>query len=79
MVTVRQLFDKGEGESEGGDQYHRFEESLDCAAANDVSAAYLIDTFELWFYLHYEAVMGAIHREQLYADLSQRWGMGYVA
>ncbi len=73
------VYDLDYNASEGGDQYHRFQESLDHAAANGISVAYSIDAFELWFRLHYEAVTGAIHREQLYADLGQRWDMNYVA
>jgi hypothetical protein len=73
------VYDLDYNVSEGGDQYHRFQESLDYAAANDVLVAYSIDAFELWFRLHYEVVTGTIHRKQLYADLSQRWDMNYVA
>lgn len=73
------VYDLDYNASEGGDQYQRFQEALDYAAANDISVAYSIDAFELWFRLHYEAVTSSIHRQQLYADLSRRWDMNYAA
>lgn len=73
------VYDLDYNPNEGGTQYQRFQESLDHAAMNDIDIAYSIDAFELWFRLHYEAITGAIHRDQLYADLSRRWNMNYVA
>ena len=72
------VYDLDYNASEGGEQYQRFQESLDYAATNDVSVSFSIDAFELWFRLHYEAVTGSIHRQQLYDDLSRRWDMNYV-
>lgn len=39
--------------------------------------AYSIDSFEIWFRLHYENITTRIGREQLYADLSRRWETDY--
>ncbi|MBC6996569.1 RloB family protein [Neolewinella lacunae] len=72
------VYDLDYNASEGGDQFQRFQESLDHAAAHGIFVAYSMDAFELWFRLHYEAVTGALHRAQLYADLGQRWNMNYV-
>jgi hypothetical protein len=72
------VYDLDYNASEGAGQYHRFQESLDYAARNGISVAYSIDAFELWFRLHYEVITGSIHRDQLYADLGQRWDMNYV-
>jgi len=71
------VFDLDYDPARGDEQYVEFAEAIQYAEKNSIKVAYSIDSFEIWFRLHYENVTTRIGREQLYADLSQRWETDY--
>jgi formiminotetrahydrofolate cyclodeaminase len=71
------VFDLDYNPARGDEQYTEFAEAIQYAEKHGVKVAYSIDSFEIWFRLHYENVTTRIAREQLYADLSQRWETDY--
>ncbi|MBC6993789.1 RloB family protein [Neolewinella lacunae] len=71
------VFDLDYNPARGDEQYAEFADAIQYAKKHGVKVAYSIDSFEIWFRLHYENVTTRIARQQLYADLSQRWETDY--
>ena len=71
------VFDLDYNPARGDEQYVDFAEAIQYAEKNGVKVAYSIDSFEIWFRLHYENITTRIARQQLYDDLSQRWQTDY--
>ncbi len=71
------VFDLDYNPAQGDEQYVEFAKAIKDAEKNGIKVAYSIDSFEIWFRLHYENITTRIDRQQLYADLSQRWHMNY--
>jgi hypothetical protein len=70
-------FDLDYNPARGDEQYVEFAEAIKYAEKHGIKVAYSIDSFEIWFRLHYENITIRIDRQQLYEDLSQRWQMNY--
>lgn len=73
------VFDLDYNPARGDEQYAEFAEAIQYAKKKGIKVAYSIDSFEIWFRLHYENVTTRIARQQLYTDLSQRWEVDYEA
>jgi hypothetical protein len=71
------VFDLDYNPARGDEQYAEFTEAIQYAKKHSIKVAYSIDSFEIWFRLHYENVTTRIARAQLYDDLSRRWETDY--
>ena len=54
-----------------------FNDAINLANQNGIKCAYSNDCFELWFLLHYDYLESALHRNQIYDKLSDRFGFNY--
>ncbi|MFK8162055.1 MAG: RloB family protein [Lewinella sp.] len=71
------VFDLDYNPARGDEQYAEFTKAIQYAIKHSIKVAYSIDSFEIWFRLHYENITTRIAREQLYDDLSRRWETDY--
>ncbi|WP_338762756.1 RloB family protein [Bernardetia sp. ABR2-2B] len=65
--------DVNQGEKEFAD----FDNSIVQAQSLGYKVAYSNDSFELWFYLHYQYSEAEHHRSFYYGKLSEIWGISY--
>lgn len=61
----------------GADEYADFDNAIEKANNLGYNAAYSNDSFELWFYLHYNKIEAQQLRTFYYDQLSQKFGINY--
>src|SRR5690554_2047226 len=61
----------------GADEYADFDNAIEKANTLGYEVAYSNDSFELWFYLHYNKIEAQQLRTFYYEQLSQKFGINY--
>lgn len=61
----------------GADEYADFDNAIEKANTLGYKVAYSNDSFELWFYLHYNKIEAQQLRTFYYEQLSQKFGINY--
>ncbi|QCX54376.1 RloB family protein [Elizabethkingia sp. JS20170427COW] len=61
----------------GADEYADFDNAIEKAKTLGYEVAYSNDSFELWFYLHYNKIEAQQLRTFYYEQLSQKFGINY--
>ena len=61
----------------GADEYADFDNAIEKANILGYKVAYSNDSFELWFYLHYNKIEAQQLRTFYYEQLSQKFGINY--
>lgn len=61
----------------GADEYADFDNAIEKANTLGYKIAYSNDSFELWFYLHYNKIEAQQLRTFYYEQLSQKFGINY--
>ena len=69
------VFDYDVKPDECATQPQDFNNSIAMAQANGMFVAWSNDAFELWFYLHYDAVDVGIERKDINTKLKEKWGL----
>jgi hypothetical protein len=62
----------------GADEFSDFDNSINKAMLLGYKTAYSNDSFELWFYLHYNYTDAQNLRTYYYDELGKRFGLNYV-
>ncbi|HXJ98034.1 MAG TPA: RloB family protein [Gelidibacter sp.] len=62
---------------DGADEYADFDNAIEKANTLGYEVAYSNDSFELWFYLHYNKIEAQQLRTFYYEQLSQKFGINY--
>lgn len=63
--------------SAGAKELASFDNAITRAYRNNISVAYSNDSFELWFYLHYEYLEQQNRRNFYFDFLSKKWDLNY--
>lgn len=71
------VFDMDYSPSKGSIQYEQFDNSIQKAIQNNIKVAYSNDSFELWFYLHYQYTDQMHMRTFYFKELSNLWNINY--
>jgi len=61
----------------GETEYSDFDNAINKAKQLEYNVAYSNDSFELWFYLHYNKIETQHLRTFYYEQLSEKWGLNY--
>jgi hypothetical protein len=61
----------------GGDEYSDFDNAINKALKLEHKVAYSNDSFELWFYLHYNKTFASHNRTFYFSELSKFFGYNY--
>lgn len=61
----------------GANEYADFDNAIEKARKLEYNVAYSNDSFELWFYLHYNKIEAQQLRTFYYEQLSQKFGINY--
>ena len=64
----------------GEKEFADFDNAIEKAKVQDpvYEVAYSNDSFELWFYLHYNYTEQQHHRKYYYEELSKKWNINYI-
>lgn len=63
---------------QGEKEFADFDNAIVSGEAKGYHVAYSNDSFELWFYLHYNYTNQKNHRQFYYKELSDKWNCNYV-
>jgi hypothetical protein len=62
---------------QGEKEYSDFDNAIKSGKSKGYNIAYSNDSFELWFYLHFNFTDQKNHRKFYYKSLGEKWGLNY--